>query len=208
MVTEKQIVQNYERFMKLLESDSRFEQLQTMYKDFEEQLTIAPASSKTYYHNCFPGGYLDHILRVYDLAIQQAKILKDNGIKFNFTGEELKFAALHHDLGKLGFSDSEPYYMDEESDWHRARGKMYGINENVQYMNTTDRGLYALQKYGIKMTLNEYLSIKLADGLFNAGNGEYLEKTQYPYQMHSVLPYIIHWADYMASVIERQINRF
>ena len=35
-----------------------------------------------------------------------------------FTQEELLFAAMHHDLGKLG-DGTKPYYLPQDSEWHR-----------------------------------------------------------------------------------------
>ena len=64
MVTEEQIQQHYDKFIEYIKADSRAEQLMQMYEDFTAELTTAPASGKTYFHNAFPGGYIDHIFNV------------------------------------------------------------------------------------------------------------------------------------------------
>jgi hypothetical protein len=125
----------------------------------------------------------------------------------NFTKQELIFAALHHDLGKLGNPDEGPHYVDQDSDWHRKRGELYSINENLQYFNVPERALFLLQKYGIEITQTEWLAIKLSDGLYDEGNKAYL-KNFAKYAMKTNLPYIIHWADHLACRVESDKGRF
>ena len=48
--------------------DSRSEQLNRMYDEFEDRMMMMPASSIAHYHNAFAGGYVDHVLRVMDCA--------------------------------------------------------------------------------------------------------------------------------------------
>ena len=61
-----------------------------MYHHLEDRMTFAPASGRNYYHNCFPGGYVDHVLRVIKFAQLQYDLWKDNGANVdNYTKEEL-----------------------------------------------------------------------------------------------------------------------
>lgn len=203
---EEKIQADYNKLMEYLQADPRWEQLKPMYDVLQDQLLIAPASGRTYYHNSFPGGYLDHILRVTDTALKLAGMFKTMEGDINFTKQELIFAALHHDLGKLGTEDG-PYYVEQDSDWHRKRGELYKTNENIQYMKAPERGLMMLQKYGVKITEREWLAIKLSDGIYDEGNKSYLMNYS-PYSMKTNLPYIIHWADHMSSTVERDKGRF
>ena len=139
---EETIQENYTKFMTYVEQDSRADQLKEFYKLFSDELVSAPASGKTYFHNAFPGGYLDHILRVTETALKIASLYKSMEGDINFTKQELIFAALHHDLGKLGNPDEGPYYVDQDSDWHRKRGELYKQNEQLQYMKAPERGLF------------------------------------------------------------------
>jgi hypothetical protein len=205
--TEEKIEQDYAKFMEYISADPRAEKLKEMYVPLQEQLTLAPASSKRHYHNAFPGGYIDHVLRVTETALKVASLYKNMDGDINFTKQELIFAALHHDLGKLGNPDEGPHYVDQDSDWHRKRGEMYAINENLQYFNVPERALFLLQKYGIEITQNEWLAIKLSDGLYDEGNKAYL-KNFAKYAMKTNLPYIIHWADHMACRVESDKGRF
>jgi hypothetical protein len=206
-VSEEKIQKDYEKFMEYINADPRAEQLKPMYDVLQDQLTLAPASGKTYFHNAFPGGYLDHILRVTETALKVAALYKGMEGEINFTKQELIFAALHHDLGKLGNPEEGPYYVDQDSDWHRKRGEVYKQNENLQYFKAPERGLFLLQKYGVQVTQNEWLAIKLSDGIYDEGNKSYLINFA-PYAMKTNLPYIIHWADHISSRVENDQTRF
>jgi len=206
MVTEEQVVEQYEQFMKLIGEDSRKENLLKMYEVLGTRLVEAPASPRVHWHNAFPGGYLDHVLRVYDVSLRLAKTFKEFGGILDFTKQELAMATLHHDLGKLGDND-QPYYVDQDSDWHRKRGEYYKHNDQAQYMSVTDRALFLLQSYDVKLTRAEWLAIKLSDGLYDDGNKAYLKNHMYPYAMHTTLPHIVHLSDYLASTAEHNQTR-
>ena len=170
-------LKNWESLLKVIDtyiSSPRKEQLIAMYEKFAEKIMTAPASSHADRHNCFPGGYLDHILRVCDMS----KALYDTWHKVNagtntFTFEELIFSALNHDLGKIGTEHGE-YYIPNDSQWHKERGQIYKINGALTFMKVPDRSLFTLQEFGIKVSENEYLAIKLHDGLYGKGNESYL----------------------------------
>ena len=207
MIDEQKIEENYNKFMEYVKADSRADQLVTMYEDYGNELLTAPAAGKAHYHNAFPGGYIDHVLRVIDTTLQLSSLYKKMGGTINFTKEEAVFSALHHDLGKLGNPGTAPYYLDQDSDWHRKRGELYKHNPNLPYMQVPDRALMILQKYGIKLTDTEWLSIKLSDGLYDESTKSYL-KTFTPYPLETSLPRIIHMADYMSRQVENDFTRF
>jgi hypothetical protein len=207
MVTEEKLEELYEQFMGYVKADSRADKLLAMYADFNNELSTAPASSRLHFHNAFPGGYLDHCVRVVETSLQLAALYKKSGGNIDFTKQELVFAALNHDLGKLGSPDEGPYYLEQDSDWHRKRGELYKHNDNMQYMKVVDRALFLLQKYGIETTQKEWLAIKLSDGMYNEAAKAYLTN-HVPYSMKTSLPYIIHWADHMASQVEKDSSRF
>ena len=120
----------------------------------------------------------------------------------NFTEEELVFAAMHHDLGKLGTLEGEHYYIDCDQEWWRNKGYIYTVNPEIQKMSPPERGIFILQQVGIEFTENEYLGIKLADGLYHKGNEFYLENNIESNQLKCKLPYIIHWADNLSTQAE------
>ena len=205
---ENKIKEDYDRFMSLIEEDPRSENLKRMYGDLDQELAEAPAAAVQHHHNAFPGGYLDHVLRVYDISVEMTKTFHAFEGELNFTSQELQFATLHHDLGKLG-EPGEPYYVEQDSDWHRKTlGQNYKYNNTIQYMSVTDRAHYMLQQYDIKITKNEWLGIHLSDGMYDESNKSYLKNNMYPYPMKTNIPYIVHVSDYLAMVIEKDKGKF
>lgn len=205
MVTEEKIMEDYQKFMAYIEADPRAENLKEMYEVLHDELISAPASGRVHWHNCFPGGYLDHVLRVTENSLKVAAMYKEMGGDIDFTKQELIFAALHHDLGKLGTEDG-PYYIDQDSDWKRRNGELYQHNYNLQYFKAPERGLMMLQKYGVRITEKEWLGIKLSDGVYDEGNKSYLMNYA-PHAMRTNIHKVIHWADHMASSAEGDATR-
>lgn len=206
MLGAKQIEQNWDTLIKLIENNfvgDRKENLLKMYKHFEGRMMFAPASSKEHFHNAFPGGYVDHVLNITNAVEKVYGLWEDLGANINFTHEELIFATIHHDLGKVGSPD-EDYYIPNTSDWHRKnQGKIYTPNPQLQYMNVADRSMWLLQHFNIKVSENELLGIKLADGMYDESNKSYYISFSPDFELKTNLPYIIHQADMMASKIER-----
>ena len=183
-------------------SDDRKPQLLKFYEDFKDRMMFAPASAKGHYHNAMPGGYVEHVLHIISHSLELKQVWEKNGAMINFTDEELVFAAMHHDLGKIGDLDNE-YYIPQTSDWHRTnRGEIYTHNPDLSYMKVPDRGLWLLQHYGIKVTEKEYIGIKLTDGLYDEANKSYLMSYNPDWSLRSNMAYILHQADMMATHIE------
>ena len=204
-LTADQVQKNWETLIKLIDehiSDDRKEKLLKMYEDFKERMMFAPASAKEHFHNAFPGGYVEHVLHIIDFSLQLKKVWESNGAEINFTDEELVFAAMHHDLGKVGDLEYD-YYIPQDSEWHRKnRGEIYTHNPALQYMKVPDRGLWLLQHYGVKVSDKEYIGIKLTDGLYDDSNSAYLKSFNPDWQLRSNISYILHQADMMATHIE------
>jgi hypothetical protein len=207
--TESQLEQNYQTFLNFItetfEGD-RQKKLLHMYGTDDGCLglkaLVAPASGKVQYHNAFSGGYIDHILNVTRTAKGMCLLFKKLGGELDFEEEELMFAALNHDLGKLGDLTGD-YYLPEESDWHRKnQGSMFKINQDIQSMTVPDRAFFLLQHFGIPMTQKEFLGIKLADGMYDESNEFYLKSFRLGGELKTLLPKILHWADHMATTLE------
>jgi hypothetical protein len=75
-------------------------------------------------------------------------------------------------------------------------------------MKVPDRALMTLQRYGVTLTDNEWIAIKLSDGLYDESNEAYLKSSFIQYPLDTNLPRIVHIADYMASQIENDTVRF
>ena len=205
-LTPEQIQENWDKLIELVNDTfegERLEKLLEMYDYFEERMCLAPASGKEHFHNAYPGGYVEHVLHVTDLAQQIYSLWENNGaVVDNFTVEEVIFAALHHDLGKVG-NLAEDNYIHNDSDWHRKnQGMIYKHNPRIEYMTITDRATWILQHFGIKMTENEYLGLRLTDGLYEEANKTYYMNWSKDNQLKSNIAYILHQADMMATKIE------
>ena len=204
-LTAEQIQKNWNLLMNSIRDNitgDRKENLLKMYDDFQDRMMFAPASAKADFHNAMPGGYVEHILHIIKFSLQVKEVWENNGANINFTDEELVFAAMHHDLGKVGDLEHD-YYIPQDSEWHRKnQGAIYKHNPSLQYMKVPDRGLWLLQHYDVKVTDKEYLGIKLTDGLYDDANAAYLKGYNPDYNLRSNMAYILHQADMMATHIE------
>jgi hypothetical protein len=204
-LTPEQIQENWQQLRDLItetfEGD-RLEKLNEMYDYFEDRMIIAPASGKEHYHNAHVGGYVEHVLHVTDCAVQLKEVWEGNNATINFSDEELIFAAIHHDLGKVGDMNND-YYVPQESEWHRKnQGSIFTHNNELQYMTVTDRAIFLLNQFGITMSENEYIGLRLTDGLYEDANKNYLKTYNPAWQLKSNIAYILHQADSMATHIE------
>ncbi len=209
-LNETQIQENYDYFIEFLRqsfSGERLEGLLRMYA--EDQLGIAlataPASTFLHFHHAWPGGYLQHVLHVEKASRGAAKLYAGIGGTIDFTEEERIFAALHHDLGKLGTAQDGPQYIPAIEAWQIKKGQTYRFNDDLQYMTVPDRAFYLLQDYGIKFTWKEMLGIKLADGLFDEATRPYLEGKTEGNNLKTSLPLVINAADFLSCRAEKDM---
>ena len=207
--TDEQLEQSYNQFIKILNkyfTGERLEKLLFMYSEDElgGNLMLSPASGNKGFHNAYDGGYIDHIFNVCKNAIKVKELFVSAGGKIDFTDEELIFAALHHDLGKLGIK-GELHYIPNDSKWHiENKGEYYKRNPNVTFMSITDRTFFTLNHYGIQYNEKEYFGIKLTDGMFDEDNEKYYRTYDTSKFLKYTIQYILHWADYMSTIVERQ----
>ena len=207
MLEAEKIKQNWERYRDLVNElfPTRKDALNKMYDDFEERMVFMPASSMEHFHNAFAGGYVDHVLRVMDCALTLHNTWTVSGADMSgYTEEELMFAAMHHDLGKVGFpGDGNEVYQIETSDWHRKnQGKLYKTNPNIPFAMVPDLSIWLLQEFNVKMSWVEYQAIKIHDGMYDDANKPYFVSRSPQSKLKTNLPIILHHADHMASVIE------
>jgi hypothetical protein len=170
-----------------------------------EGYVMAPASGKSWYHNAFAGGYVDHVNRVVEYAVKQMRLYQEMGGTVDFTEEELVFAALFHDLGKIG--DGEKLnYVPQTDKWRQDKlSEMYSNNPDLDFMLIPDRSLFILQKFGIQVNIKEFLGIRLHDGVFDEANKAYFFSYQESSRQKTSLISILHSADFLASKVEYDI---
>ena len=206
-LTEVQLQDNWNKLIQVIkdtfeDGSERREKLLKMYHDLEDRMIMAPASGKEEYHYCHVGGYVEHVLHVVDTARKMSDTYEASGGHKNWTDEELVFSALHHDLGKVGDMDKD-YYVPQDSEWHRKnRGEIFTHNGELSYMTVTDRAIFLLNQFGIKMSENEYIGLRLTDGLYEEANKTYYMNWSKDNQLKSNIAYILHQADMMATKIE------
>jgi hypothetical protein len=196
--TEKQWEQ-FTMYITKYISEPRRERLLELYSHYSERIKVMPASIKAQFHSAFEGGYVYHVINVIELALKMELVWKASGVNVNWTTEELIFAAINHDLGKVG-DESGPQYIPNDSQWHiKNRGELYKFNTDIPFMEVHDRSLFILQEWGIPCTYNETLAIRLHGGLWDKGTEGYLSGYNKP---KTALPYILHQADLTAARIE------
>jgi hypothetical protein len=193
--TVKSIEKNFNRFRALCEKlGDRAPAVLAGVDSMAERIAMAPASGRLEYHNAFPGGLVEHSLRVLHYAMVLSKALN-----IRVTKESLIISALFHDFGKVGDLDHE-YYLEEESQWHRERGKTYNRNPEIRIKPTGQGALFLLQAWGVPLSQDEYMAILLNDGQYTEENRSYR-------MCEPDLAMVIHQADIWACREEKDMSR-
>jgi len=207
-LTAEQIQENWYKLRDFITESfegERLEKLNEMYDYFEDRMVMAPASGKEHFHNAHVGGYVEHVMHVTDLAVKLRKVWEQEGASIDFTEEEVIFAALHHDLGKVGDLEND-YYIPQESEWHRKnQGAIFTHNPKLQYMTVTDRAIFLLSHFGVKYSEKEYIGLRLTDGLYEEGNKSYYMSYNKDWSLKSNIAYVLHQADLLATRVEYDV---
>ena len=205
MITPEQIQSNWDVFIdniKTYITGDRKDKLLDFYTQHEERFALMPASNKIQYHNCFPGGYVDHVNRVVTAALKIDAVWRELGVFDTYTTEELVFSAINHDLGKFGTVEHASY-IEQTDQWRRDKlNETYMFNDRLEYMSVPDRGLWLLNEAGISVTKNELLAIKLHDGLYDDANKPYLLSFMPETKPRTSIIFILHQADLLAARVE------
>tara|TARA_Y100000590_G_scaffold450561_1_gene590435 strand:+ start:20 stop:736 length:717 start_codon:yes stop_codon:yes gene_type:complete len=199
-----QIDGNWKKLMELINKyfkDDIKENILKLHEHFEDRIKSAPASGRPNYHNCFKGGYLDHVIRVIETSLKINNNFKELGVKHKHSDSDIVLASMFHDLGKIGNME-EPYYIYQTDEWRRNKlNEWYTHNPKLEIGSVTDRSLWLLSKFNIDVSEEVYKAIKLSDGVFNPGNErEYRKSTD----SRNILHYIVHFSDWMSTVTEKQ----
>lgn len=208
-IPAEKIKSNLDEFIQTMDSfGERSKDLRKLYESFGvERIALAPASSVNFHHNCFPGGYVDHVLRVVDFSRKNLKYYSHLGFDISgFTEKELLFAAFNHDLGKLGYPvENGSHYLTNDSEWHvKNQGKVYKKNPSIPFMKIPDRSIYLLQRFGVRISHNEYIAIQCHDGIYDESNKPYFSAYSPEDRPSNCMLEILHFADLMASRLENQ----
>ena len=110
--------------------------------------------------------------------------------------ESLIIACLFHDIGKVGDHENDLYIPQTDNYKLEKYGDMYTYNKEMKYMTTVDRSMFLMTHFGIKLTQDEWLAIRLNDGQYAKENEAY--KLREP-----LLADIVHHADVIATKQEK-----
>ena len=202
----EQIKENWDVLMSRIDTyipEPRRTQVKEFYSKYQERIIMMPAAHKKEYHNAFPGGYVDHVIRVIDCSLKLHNVWEEMGTDVStYTIEELVFSALNHDLGKMG-DDQHEAYIPQTDQWRKDKlGEDYMFNTKLAFASVPDRSLFLLMSHGIQYSFNEMVAIQTHDGLYDEGNKKYLMTFMPEQKPRTALPLILHQADMMAARIE------
>jgi hypothetical protein len=192
-LSPEEITSNFEKFRSFMEKlGDRSEAALRLVDSLGERLAVCPASSRKEYHAAWAGGLVDHSLRVLQNALKICKTFN-----YDIPKESLIIGSLLHDLGKVGDHEKD-YYLPQTDGWRADKlGEMYKHNRDLQYMTVPDRGVWLCQHFGLRLTQEEFLSIKLNDGQYADENA--------PYKMKEpTLAVVVHMADLLATREEKE----
>ncbi len=193
-ITPEQIAENFDKYRAFFEKlEDRAPAALDLVDSLGERLALCPASSRKDFHCAFPGGLVDHSLRVLGNTMRLVK-----AFSWDVPKDSLIIGALLHDLGKVGDHETD-LYVPQDSDWHRDKlGEMYKHNKEIQYMTVPDRGVWLCQHFGLKLTQTEWLCIRLNDGQYADENA--------PYKMKEpLLVDAVHMADLISTKQEKKL---
>lgn len=191
-LTPEEIEQNWNKVIAFLgKVGDRSVTALNMVETLGERLALCPASARLDYHNSFPGGLVDHSLRVLGNAHRLTA-----AFGWKVPKGSLIIACLFHDLGKVGDHEHD-YYVPQTEQWKIDKyGDLYTYNPKIRYMSVPDRGIFLCQHFGLQLTQDELLAIKLNDGQYAPENASYKLK-------EPMLADAVHMADLIATKQEK-----
>lgn len=191
-LTPEQIEENWNKMLSLLgKLGDRSEPALKMANALGERLALCPASSKRDFHNAFPGGLVDHSLRVLSNAIKLS-----GAFGWKLPKESLIIGALFHDLGKVGDHEKDRYVHQTDAWRVEKLGEEYTYNKELNFMSVPHRGVFLCQHFGLKLTHDEMLAILLNDGQYAEENKAYGLK-------EPMLADVVHMSDLIATKQEK-----
>jgi hypothetical protein len=121
----------------------------------ENTIIMAPASTRIEYMGCYPGGLVEHSLRVLTVMAKLASVYSAPAT----LKASIMFTALFHDIGKVGYGQ-HPYFLEQKSEWHKNKlGQMYEISPEFVHIPTSQLSLFILTEHGIRLDINEWAAI-------------------------------------------------
>ena len=193
-LTPEQIEENWNKMLSFLQKlGDRSAPAINMVETLGERLALCPASAKKDYHSAYPGGLVEHSLRVL------GNVVKITGVfGWKIPKDSIIIGSLFHDLGKVGNHEAD-YYVPQTDSWRAEKlGEEYTFNKDLQYMSVPVRGIFLCQHFGLRLTEQETLAILLNDGQYAKENASYALK-------EPMLADVVHIADLISTKQEKGI---
>lgn len=159
----EQIQENFDTFTNLCDKlGKRKDAAISFVNHFSERLAVCPASVKTEYEGCYPGGLIEQNL----LVLKNALFLnKHFGMGIKKTS--ILFCCLFRNMGLLGTRDKE-LLQEQENEWRRnTLGELYKYNKDLDFMLPVDRTTYLIQQFGFDLSEDEFLALRLSNTRMN-----------------------------------------
>jgi len=154
MIDSVKITKNKKKFIETSEKYNIF--TDDLLNFLGEDLFLSPASTSIEMYGCYPGGLIDHLLKVCKYSIQLNNLLPDD---VKVADESIIKVVFLSQIGKTFL------FKPNESEWHRKNlGKMYDYNNDaVLTMLVGERSAYYAMKYGVNFTEEEYQAVINSD---------------------------------------------
>lgn len=169
LLPDSKIIELSEKFLEIsggIKNEGNRESIGNLMSVLGDRFFVSPASTKLEYHNCFPGGLLEHSLRVY---ASLSKMVKGKDI----SEDSVIICGLFFGIGKVGSVDGD-FYIQNKSEWHREKlGVMYECNKDLVHISTANRSLKLLSDFCVSLNDDEYQAILIQDGQYVEANREY-----------------------------------
>ena len=192
-MTEKEVMKNIEKVNKLIELylPEKKEAVDKILDLVGEQYFCAPANTRTDLGYAYAGGLCELSLRVC-YHLQKLNQTMDSKLPMS----SLMFVGLFHQLGKAGMPGKD-LYIPQESDWHKNKGMMYTVDEDLKTMSVRDRTLYLMQHCGAELLDWEYQALMLWEG-------QYSDENRTMRYRENPLALMLHWSYIWVSTQEKR----
>lgn len=124
--------------------------------DEAQRIMLAPASTKTDFTCCHPGGLVEHSLRVLQ---NMAKLRNAYNLQDTVDVNSVIVTALFHDIGKIG-TDTKDYYVENDSQWHKDKlGIYYNVADRFQHVPPSQISLWWMSKLNVELDIDTWYAI-------------------------------------------------
>ncbi len=194
-----QKIDEFNEYVDQLSNDNVKKKILKMLDKFGLQFYHCPASTSEDRHCCYPGGLVVHSLNVFSILLNLVNQIDSEVIgNEKITRDDCIICGLFHDLGKVG-EPNIPYYVDNENQWWRSKGKLYETNKNLLFIDSAVRSITTLFRNGIELTQMQIQAILCHDGQYVEGNKEYQHK-------ETTFALLLHHADMLACHKEKRLG--